>query len=61
MGEKDGVDVVLGQEHNLHPSREGELRRTAESRGFALVIALHRVVWMECTGEGRWCSYARPR
>ena len=39
MGEKDGVDVVLGQEHNLHPSREGELRRTAESRGFALVIA----------------------
>ena len=37
--EKDRVDVVLGQEHNLHPSREGELMRWAESKGFALVIA----------------------
>ena len=37
--EKDGVDVVLGQEHNLHPSREGELMRWAEVKGFALVIA----------------------
>ena len=38
LAEKDGVDVVLGQEHNLHPSREGELRRGAELNGFAPVI-----------------------
>ena len=33
LAEKDWVDVVLGQEHNLHPSREGELTRLAELKG----------------------------
>ena len=37
--EKDGVDIILGQEHNLHPSREAELKRTAELKGMALVIS----------------------
>ena len=39
LAEKDGVDVVLGQEHNLHPSREAELMRVTELKCFALIIA----------------------
>ena len=37
IGER--VDVILGQEHNLDPARESELKRMAEHKGFALVIA----------------------
>ena len=39
LAREAGVDVVLGQEHNLHPSREGEVTRLAREKGFALVIA----------------------
>ena len=38
LAERDGVDVVLGQEHNLNPARQGDLSRLAEARGFGLVI-----------------------
>ena len=35
---RDGIDVYLGQEHNLNPLRLRELKRMAEHKGFALVI-----------------------
>ena len=35
----EGVDVVLGQEHNLDPARERELRAIAARRQFHLVIS----------------------
>ena len=36
---REGVDVVLGQEHNLDPTRERDLRNMATAKGFYLVIS----------------------
>ena len=36
---QDGIDMVLGQEHDLNPARLGELERYAELKGFGLVVA----------------------
>ena len=47
---EEKVDIVLGQEHGLHPSREGELKRTALLKGFVLEIAFahHRKMAALC-------------
>ena len=39
LAKEDKVDIILGQEHGLHPSREPDLRRTAQLKGFTLLIA----------------------
>ena len=36
---EDGVDVVLGQEHNTPPGREEDMRRLALLKGFTLLMS----------------------
>ena len=39
LAHESNVDIILAQEHNLHPCRDAELKRIALERGFVLSIA----------------------